>query len=136
MRREKIVDVLQSKELDREVKVCGLVRSFRNDRFIALNDGSALGNVQVVIDADNYSEEILKSITIGAALGITGTLIESQGKGQSVEILASAVEIIGPANSEEVSKTILQPITGTKTYLKFASRYFRTKKCFKSSSKL
>ncbi|MDG1778877.1 MAG: asparagine--tRNA ligase [Flavobacteriaceae bacterium] len=95
------------KHIDVEVK--GWVKSFRANRFIALNDGSTLHNIQCVVDFESMEEELLKRITLGAAVHIKGNLVESQGKGQDVEIQVSSIEILGDADPELVSKTILQP---------------------------
>ena len=95
------------KHIDVEVK--GWVKSFRANRFIALNDGSTLQNIQCVVDFESMEETLLKRITTGAAVHIKGNLVESQGKGQDVEIQVSSIEILGDADPELVSKTILQP---------------------------
>ena len=84
-----------------EVEVKGWVRTFRANRFIALNDGSTINNIQCVVDFENTDEALLKRITTGAAVAITGTLIESQGKGQTVEVQVSNLEILGDSNPEE-----------------------------------
>ncbi|MDG1713936.1 asparagine--tRNA ligase [Lacinutrix sp.] len=83
-----------------EVEVKGWVRTFRANRFIALNDGSTLNNIQCVVDFENTAEETLKRITTGAAVSIKGELIESQGKGQNVEIVVSSIEILGDSDPE------------------------------------
>lgn len=83
-----------------EVEVKGWVRTFRANRFIALNDGSTLNNIQCVVDFENTAEETLKLITTGAAVSIKGELIESQGKGQNVEIVVSSIEILGDSDPE------------------------------------
>ncbi len=92
-----------------DVEIKGWVKSFRANRFIALNDGSTLRNIQCVVDFESMEEALLKRITTGAAVHIKGSLVESQGKGQDVEIQVSSVEILGDADPELVSKTILQP---------------------------
>lgn len=99
--REKIKDLLNSTAFDTEVKVMGWVRTFRNNQFIALNDGSCMGNIQVVVDYANTAEDLLKRITTGAAVAVTGTLVESLGKGQKVDIKAKTIEILGDSNAEE-----------------------------------
>ncbi len=109
MRDTKIADLLQTEHLLQEYTVKGWVRAFRSNRFIALNDGSTLHNLQCVVDFDNTPEEVLKRINIGAAIAVKGELKESEGKGQRVEIEAKEIEILGDANPEEVKKTILQP---------------------------
>jgi len=108
MSRIKVKAALASKPGE-EVLVKGWVRAFRSNRFIALNDGSCLANLQVVVDFENFDEALLKKVTIGAAVSITGKLVESQGKGQSVEVEAIDIEVLGEADPEEVQKTILQP---------------------------
>ena len=84
----------------------GWVRTFRNNQFIALNDGSTIKTVQVVVDFENTDPALLKRITTGAAIKATGTLIESQGKGQTVEVKASEIHIFGDSDPE---KYPLQP---------------------------
>lgn len=98
--RTKIKDILLSDKLDYEVIVKGWVRSFRNNQFIALNDGSIIDNVQVVIN-ENSDEALLKNIQTGAALSIEGKVIASQGKGQKVEIVATKVEVLGSCDPEQ-----------------------------------
>lgn len=99
--RTKIKDLLESTAFNTEVKVMGWVRTFRNNQFIALNDGSCMGNIQIVVDFANTPEALLKRITTGAALAVTGTLVESIGKGQKVDVKATAIEILGDSNAEE-----------------------------------
>ena len=83
-----------------DVEVKGWVRTFRANRFIALNDGSTINNIQCVIDFENTDEAILKRITTGAAVYIKGLLVESQGKGQKVEVQATSVEILGDSDPD------------------------------------
>lgn len=78
----------------------GWVRTFRNNQFIALNDGSCLANLQAVVDFENWDTNLLKRITTGAALRIEGNLITSQGKGQTVELVADKIEILGDCDPE------------------------------------
>lgn len=96
-----ISKILQEPTLGSVITVKGWVRSFRSNRFIALNDGSALANLQCVVDFESEDENQLKRITTGACLAITGELVESQGKGQSVEINVQSFEILGDAPVEE-----------------------------------
>jgi asparaginyl-tRNA synthetase len=96
-----ISKILQEPTLGSVITVKGWVRSFRSNRFIALNDGSALANLQCVVDFENEDENQLKRITTGACLAITGELVESQGKGQSVEINVQSFEVLGDAPVEE-----------------------------------
>jgi len=91
------------------VTIMGWVRSFRSNRFIALNDGSTIKNLQCVVDFENFEEEVLKKVTIGAALKVEGTLVESQGQGQDVEVQVSKLEVLGEAHPDDVKLTILQP---------------------------
>ena len=84
-----------------EVEIKGWVRTFRANRFIALNDGSTLNNIQCVVDFENTDEVLLKRITTGAAVHIKGTLIESLGKGQSVEVKVDSIEILGDSDPDE-----------------------------------
>lgn len=109
MKRTKIIDVLTRTEVGTELVVKGWVRAFRSNRFIQLNDGSTINSLQAVIDFENFDEAVLKKITTGAAVGLTGVLIESQGSGQSVELQVKEVEIIGEANPDDVQKTVMQP---------------------------
>jgi asparaginyl-tRNA synthetase len=80
--------------------VNGWVRTFRSNRFIALNDGSTINNIQCVVDFENFEDDLLEQINTGAALKISGTLIESQGKGQSVEIQVNDIYVHGGADPE------------------------------------
>ncbi len=92
--------LLTSEQFGQEVEIKGWVRTFRANRFIALNDGSTLNNIQCVVDFENTAEETLKRITTGAAVHIKGELVESQGKGQNVEIVVSSIEILGDSDPE------------------------------------
>ncbi|MGY0408427.1 MAG: asparagine--tRNA ligase [Polaribacter sp.] len=96
-----ISDLLESGKILQEIQLNGWVRTFRSNRFIALNDGSTINNIQCVLDFENTPEETLKRITTGAAIAIKGMLAESQGKGQSVEIKVSEIKILGDSNPEE-----------------------------------
>lgn len=93
--------LLDAGQTGTEVIVKGWVKSFRNNQFIAINDGSTMRNIQAVIDREQTDETTLKRITVGAAVAVKGKLIESQGKGQSVEVQATSVEILGDADPEE-----------------------------------
>lgn len=101
MTRIKIRQLLQSDATGQELTVKGWVRSFRNNQFIALNDGSTNHNLQVVVDFNQIPEDILKRITTGAAIAAHGTLVASQGKGQKVEVMAKSVEILGDSDPEK-----------------------------------
>ena len=104
--RTKIKVLLQSNEVGKGVIVMGWVRTFRNNQFIALNDGSTNQNIQVVAALGMLEEDTLKRITTGASLKVTGEVVESLGKGQAVEIKASSIEILGDSDAE---KYPLQP---------------------------
>ncbi len=96
-----VADLLQSDKFSQEVHIKGWVRTFRANRFIALNDGSTIHNIQCVVDFSTTDETLLKRITTGASLAIKGILAESQGKGQAVEIQVTSIEILGDSNPEE-----------------------------------
>lgn len=100
MKRTKIKDILKNEESGYQVNVKGWVRSFRNNQFIAINDGSCMGNIQAVIGLET-DPEIVKNITTGASLSIDGTVIPSLGKGQKVEIKVDSITILGLCNTEE-----------------------------------
>lgn len=99
--RTKIKDILNSESLDYTVNIKGWVRSFRNNQFIALNDGSTIHNIQIVINPEQVEETVLKHIQTGASMNINGKVIASQGKGQRVEIVAENFEVLGTCNPEE-----------------------------------
>ena len=101
MANSTVSELLNSDKILQEVSVKGWVRTFRANRFIALNDGSTINNIQCVVDFENTDESILKKITTGAAVAIIGTLIESQGKGQKVEIKVTKLEVLGESNPDE-----------------------------------
>ena len=103
IRRIKIIDVLKREDYGSEVNVKGWVRTRRGSKsvhFIALNDGSTINNVQVVADADKFDDELIKLITTGACLSVTGELVQSVGSGQAVEIQARAIEVLGTCGSD------------------------------------
>ena len=104
LKRTKIVDIFDPLLVGEKVCVKGWVRTRRGNKhvqFVALNDGSTIKNIQIVIDLQKFDEEFLKPITTGASLHVDGTLVPSQGKGQSVEIQAEEIEIYGTADPEE-----------------------------------
>ncbi|QQX77830.1 MULTISPECIES: asparagine--tRNA ligase [Aequorivita] len=109
MQYKTIVELLNSDPTHHEVMVRGWVRSFRSNRFIALNDGSTIKTLQCVVDFENFDEELLKKVTVGAAIEVKGALVESQGQGQTVEIQVSKLTVLGEANPEDVKLTILSP---------------------------
>lgn len=104
MKKERIVDILKSGQVGSGITVKGWVRTRRgskNVNFIALNDGSTIHNLQVVADVEIFGEEIFKSINTGAAIGVAGVLVQSAGSGQTVELKAEKIEVIGVADPEK-----------------------------------
>ncbi|MBN2773315.1 MAG: asparagine--tRNA ligase [Prolixibacteraceae bacterium] len=104
MERLKIKEILVSKEREKDVVAKGWVRTKRgskNVNFIAMNDGSTIHNLQVVANVENFDEELLKNITTGASLAVTGKLADSQGSGQAVELIAGKIELLGKADPEK-----------------------------------
>ena len=105
-KRIKIKELLLQPAGQKDIIVMGWVRTFRNNQFIALNDGSTNTNIQIVAPLGQFDDELLKRITTSASLKITGELVASQGKGQSVEVVATAIEVLGDSDAE---KYPLQP---------------------------
>lgn len=101
MKRYTVAELLSSSNFLNEVTLNGWVRTFRANRFIAVNDGSTINNIQCVVDFENTDENILKRINTGAAIAVKGTLVESLGKGQNVEIQVSDIKILGDSNPDE-----------------------------------
>ena len=101
MKRTKISELLTGEALGKEVKVSGWVRTFRNDMFIALNDGSSVKNLQCVINQENHPASDIKRLYAGTCISAEGVLKESQGKGQDYELLVGRLEILGEANPDE-----------------------------------
>lgn len=103
MKRTKIVDLLKGELLGEHVNVKGWVRTRRGNKavaFIALNDGSTIHNIQIVADLDKFEDALIAQITTGAAISVKGELVASQGQGQSVEIQASTIEVLGLADPQ------------------------------------
>ena len=103
MKTQRIVEILKSDAVDTDVVVKGWVRTKRGNKnvaFIALNDGSCVGNIQVVVDLAKISEEQLKPVTTGACLRVDGRLVASPGAGQGVEVQAEKIEVYGTADPE------------------------------------
>ncbi len=123
-KRVRIKDVLQNELINHELTVMGWVRTFRNNQFIALNDGSTNSNLQVVLELGKFDESLLKRITTGAALKVSGMLVPSLGKGQKVELKAQSVEVLGDSDAE---KFPLQPKKHSLEFLReIAHLRFRT----------
>ncbi|MBI5011224.1 MAG: asparagine--tRNA ligase, partial [Bacteroidia bacterium] len=103
MKRTKIKELLTSAKTGSEILVKGWVRTKRGNKniaFIALNDGSTINNIQIVVDAASFDENILKDITTGSCIAVKGKLVESQGQGQHVEVNASEIELYGKSDAE------------------------------------
>ncbi|WP_179351216.1 asparagine--tRNA ligase [Winogradskyella vidalii] len=100
MTSKTVTELLSQDATLQDVTVKGWVRTFRANRFIALNDGSTINNIQCVVDFENLDEALLKRITTGAAIHVTGELVKSQGKGQSVEIIVKTLEVLGDSDPE------------------------------------
>ena len=101
LKRTRISEALQLNNFGEEVNVKGWVRTRRGNKnvgFVALNDGSTINNIQIVIDIPTFGEEFIKPITTGACINVNGILVASQGQGQSVEIQATEIEIYGAAD--------------------------------------
>ncbi|SFW71896.1 asparagine--tRNA ligase [Chitinophaga sancti] len=99
--RTKVKQILLDEKTDYNVVVKGWIRSFRNNQFIALNDGSTNNNIQIVLDQNSVSAELIKRLTTGASISVSGTVIPSLGKGQRVEIKAVELEVLGDCDGEK-----------------------------------
>ena len=116
--------ILSSTEAGYRTRVRGWVRTFRNNQFIALNDGSTNRNLQVVVNFEQTDDTLLKRITTGACIEAEGEIVPSQGKGQTVELMASSIEILGDSDAE---KYPLQPKKHSLEFLReIAHLRFRT----------
>lgn len=123
-KRTKIKDLLAQEPQEQTVTVMGWVRTFRNNQFIALNDGSTNNNLQVVAELGKYDNELLKRITTSSSLKISGTVVPSLGKGQKLELKATDIEILGDSDAE---KYPLQPKKHSLEFLReIAHLRFRT----------
>jgi len=123
-KRIKIKDLLNTEDFGQEVTVMGWVKTFRNNQFIAINDGSSINNIQAVVDFNSFDEHLLKRLTTGAAISIVGELVESLGKGQRLEIKVKSLEILGDSDAE---KFPLQPKKHSLEFLReIAHLRFRT----------
>ena len=123
-KRVKIKELLTWEPKDQQVTVMGWVRTFRNNQFIALNDGSTNNNLQVVVELGKFDDELLKRITTSASLKVSGVVIPSLGKGQKLEVKAETIEILGDSDAE---KYPLQPKKHSLEFLReIAHLRFRT----------
>ncbi|MCH2225031.1 MAG: asparagine--tRNA ligase [Crocinitomicaceae bacterium] len=118
MKRTKISQVLEQSEVGSSLIVKGWVRANRGNRFIQINDGSTIKNIQAVVEFENFDENVLKKVTTGASVAVSGKLVESQGSGQAVEIMVETIEVLGEANPEEIQKTVMQPKRHSLEYLR------------------
>ena len=100
MKRTKIKELLSTQPAGQIVLVKAWVRTFRNNQFIALNDGSTIHNLQAVAELNSLPEDILKRITTGACISLTGELIPSPAKGQAVEVKIKSLEILGDCDAD------------------------------------
>lgn len=124
MKRSKIATLIQSEPIGQQVLVCGWVRTFRNNQFVALNDGSSVKTLQCVIAREGIDEATLKQITTGAAMRISGEVVASQGRGQTIELQVSSFEVVGLADAETYP---LQPKKHSLEFLReIAHLRFRT----------
>jgi asparaginyl-tRNA synthetase len=122
--RTRISEVLKLEPDNQQIIVMGWVRTFRNNQFVALNDGSTNNNLQVVLELNKFSDNLIKRITTSAALKVSGELIPSLGKGQKVELKASEVEVLGDSDPD---KYPLQPKKHSLEFLReIAHLRFRT----------
>ena len=101
MKAVKIKDILQNGSINTPCSIKGWVRTFRANRFIALNDGSTIDNLQCVIDFENIDESLLKQITTSAALHLEGSLVKSQGSEQKVELQVETISLLGASDPEQ-----------------------------------
>ena len=123
-KRIKIKELLSQEPTGQQVTVMGWVRTFRNNQFIALNDGSTNNNLQVVVTLGSQEDELLKRITTSASLKVTGTIVPSLGKGQKMDLNATSIEILGDSDAE---KYPLQPKKHSLEFLReIAHLRFRT----------
>jgi asparaginyl-tRNA synthetase len=123
-KRVKIKDVLSSEPSEATITVMGWVRTFRNNQFIALNDGSTNSNLQIVVDFEHSDPALLKRITTGASLSVKGRTAASLGKGQKVELKAESIEVLGDSDAEQYP---LQPKRHSLEFLReIAHLRFRT----------
>ena len=100
VKRHAISQLLDATLVGQNVTVCGWVRTFRNNQFLSVNDGSSLENLQLVIDREGTDEALLKRLATGAAIRAEGTLVESQGSGQATEVDVKVFEVLGEADPE------------------------------------
>ena len=96
-----IKNVLRNKKIGDTTSICGWVKTFRSNRFISINDGSCIDDLQCVVDLDSFNKNILSQIHSGSSLNIKGKIVESQGKGQNVEMHVESIEILGLSDPDK-----------------------------------
>ena len=101
LKRTKIKELLASTPSNQLVNVRGWVRTFRNNQFISINDGSTIQNLQAVVELNSLDEPVLKRLTTGTCLSISGELVASLGKGQAVEVKVNELEVLGDCDPEK-----------------------------------
>jgi len=99
-KRTEVATILKEPKLNEKFLVKGWVKAFRANRFLVLNDGSTINSLQVVVDFENFDEELIKQISFHSCVAVSGTLVESQGSGQSIELNAESIEVLGGSNPE------------------------------------
>lgn len=124
MPRLSIKEILHTEPVGTQQLVKGWVRSFRNNQFVAINDGSTINNLQAVITLNQFSDDLVRTIAVGAAISVDGKIVESMGKGQTIELQVSNLEVLGEADPE---KYPLQPKKHSLEFLReIAHLRFRT----------
>ena len=99
--KQRIKEFITAEHIGSDIEIYGWVRTFRNNQFLSVNDGSTIQNLQVIVNEGVVSEELMKKLSTGAAVRAKGKLLESQGKGQITELVAEELEILGEANPEK-----------------------------------
>jgi asparaginyl-tRNA synthetase len=127
MKHTRVKDLLNSTTTLQAINAKGWVRTFRNSQFIALNDGSTINNIQCVVDFENTPEETLKRITNGAAISVTGNLVESKGAGQKYEIQVTTLEVLIAALAIPVASLVSPIPLARKTALAKNDTQFKEK---------
>jgi len=95
LRRTELKQILSSQPVGQEVYIMGWVKAFRSNRFISLNDGSTMKDLQVVVDFEQFDEALLKKISFHSSIAVQGEVVESKGAGQAIEVVANEIEILG-----------------------------------------
>jgi asparaginyl-tRNA synthetase len=101
MKRTEIIHILDQAEIGKEVNIKGWVKTFRNDQFLTINDGSTLRNIQVVLNPEQTPEDLRKRLYTGTSVSVIGVVQESLGKGQNVEVIGQSLIILGDCDPNE-----------------------------------